>query len=71
MENNNMKEDNHSESEEKVTISKNFIEMIIDKDLEEGKVKNIVTFFPIEDAPFAIIKEAIALSKSLLKTTSV
>jgi len=48
MENNNMKEDNHSEPEEKVTISKNFIEMIIDKDLEEGKVKNIVTRFPPE-----------------------
>jgi glutaminyl-tRNA synthetase len=33
---------------EKETSSKNFIEMIIDKDLEEGKVKNIVTRFPPE-----------------------
>lgn len=30
------------------TVSKNFIEMIIDKDLEEGKVKEIVTRFPPE-----------------------
>ncbi len=30
------------------TVSKNFIEMIIDKDLEEGKVKGIVTRFPPE-----------------------
>lgn len=48
MENNNMKEDNHMEPEEKGTVSKNFIEMIIDKDLEEGKVKTIVTRFPPE-----------------------
>jgi len=33
---------------EKETVSKNFIEMIIDKDLEEGKAKNIVTRFPPE-----------------------
>jgi len=35
------------------------------------KVKNIVTFFPIAAAPLAIIKEAIALSKSPLNTTMV
>ncbi|MPN53329.1 hypothetical protein SDC9_200993 [bioreactor metagenome] len=35
------------------------------------KVKNIVTFLPIEAAPLAIIKDAIALSKSPLKTTIV
>ena len=28
--------------------SKNFIEQIIDKDLEEGKVKEVVTRFPPE-----------------------
>ncbi|MNN21619.1 hypothetical protein D3C81_1349480 [compost metagenome] len=33
------------------------------------KVKNIVTFFPLAAAPLAIIKDAIALSKSPLKTT--
>jgi len=33
---------------EKEIVSKNFIEMIIDKDLEEGKVKSIVTRFPPE-----------------------
>lgn len=48
MENNNMNEDNHIEAGEKEIVSKNFIEMIIDKDLEEGKVKNIVTRFPPE-----------------------
>lgn len=48
MENNNFMEDNHMESEEKETVSKNFIEMIIDKDLEEGKVDKIVTRFPPE-----------------------
>src|SRR5699024_8958895 len=34
-------------------------------------VKNIVTSFPIDFAPVAIIKEASALSKSPLKTTIV
>lgn len=48
MENNNNVEDNHMENEEKEIVSKNFIEMIIDKDLEEGKIKNIVTRFPPE-----------------------
>ncbi|MDF2611310.1 MAG: glutaminyl-tRNA synthetase [Lachnospiraceae bacterium] len=36
------------EAQEKETVSKNFIELIIDKDLEEGKVKNIITRFPPE-----------------------
>ncbi|MDF2842424.1 MAG: glutaminyl-tRNA synthetase [Herbinix sp.] len=36
------------EGTQKEVISKNFIEMIIDKDLEEGKVKNIITRFPPE-----------------------
>ncbi|MBB2182041.1 glutamine--tRNA ligase/YqeY domain fusion protein [Lachnospiraceae bacterium MD1] len=40
--------DNASEATEKEVVSKNFIEMIIDKDLEEGKVKTIVTRFPPE-----------------------
>ncbi|MDD3173841.1 MAG: glutamine--tRNA ligase/YqeY domain fusion protein [Herbinix sp.] len=48
MENKNSIEDNHNETEVKEIVSKNFIEMIIDKDLEEGKVKNIVTRFPPE-----------------------
>lgn len=48
MENKEVKEGSPKESEEKETVSKNFIEMIIDKDLEEGKVKNVVTRFPPE-----------------------
>ena len=39
--------------------------------LSPQKVKNSVTFLPIEAAPLAIIKAAIALSKSPLKTTMV
>lgn len=46
MENKDMIEGREPESSEKV--SKNFIEMIIDKDLEEGKMKSIVTRFPPE-----------------------
>ncbi|HHV11991.1 MAG TPA: glutamine--tRNA ligase/YqeY domain fusion protein [Clostridiales bacterium] len=46
MENKEMNEVRELEATEKV--SKNFIEMIIDKDLEEGKVKSIVTRFPPE-----------------------
>ena len=34
--------------EEKEVVSRNFIEMIIDKDLEEGKYEQIVTRFPPE-----------------------
>ncbi len=48
MENNEMTEGKELEATEKETVSKNFIEMIIEKDLEEGKVKNIVTRFPPE-----------------------
>ena len=36
------------ENDDKVVVSKNFIEQIIDKDLEEGRVKSIVTRFPPE-----------------------
>jgi len=43
----NMVNDN-SNKEEKDIVSKNFIEQIIDRDLEEGKVSNIVTRFPPE-----------------------
>ncbi len=39
---------NEPEAAEKEIISKNFIELIIDKDLEEGHVKKIVTRFPPE-----------------------
>ncbi len=46
MENKEIIEGREPESAEKV--SKNFIEMIIDKDLEEGKMKSIVTRFPPE-----------------------
>ncbi len=46
MENKEINEGREPEAEERV--SKNFIEMIIDKDLEEGKVKSIVTRFPPE-----------------------
>lgn len=48
MENKEILDNNVNEAVEKETVSKNFIEMIIDKDLEEGKVKNIVTRFPPE-----------------------
>jgi glutaminyl-tRNA synthetase len=48
MENNELKDDKTLEAPEKETVSKNFIELIIDKDLEEGKVKKIVTRFPPE-----------------------
>lgn len=48
MENKETFEDKDNEATEKEIISKNFIELIIDKDLEEGKVKNIVTRFPPE-----------------------
>ncbi|NLZ82970.1 MAG: glutamine--tRNA ligase, partial [Clostridiales bacterium] len=43
----NMVNDN-SNNEEKDVVSKNFIEQIIERDLEEGKVSNIVTRFPPE-----------------------
>ena len=48
MDNKDMIEENKLEATEKEVVSKNFIEMIIDKDLEEGRVKNIVTRFPPE-----------------------
>lgn len=48
MENKEATEGNASEAIGKETVSKNFIEMIIDKDLEEGRVKTIVTRFPPE-----------------------
>ncbi|MDF2537769.1 MAG: glutaminyl-tRNA synthetase [Herbinix sp.] len=48
MENSDRNEKLDMEVTEKETVSKNFIEMIIDKDLEEGKIKNIVTRFPPE-----------------------
>ncbi len=48
MDNKDMIEENKLETNEKEVVSKNFIEMIIEKDLEEGKVKNIVTRFPPE-----------------------
>ena len=48
MENKDMSELKALEASDKQTVSKNFIEMIIDKDLEEGKVKSIVTRFPPE-----------------------
>lgn len=48
MENNEITEGKELEAAEKETVSKNFIELIIDKDLEEGKVKSIVTRFPPE-----------------------
>lgn len=48
MENKDRIEGMEPEVTEKETVSKNFIELIIDKDLEEGKVKKIVTRFPPE-----------------------
>ncbi len=48
MENKETTEGKASEETGKEIVSKNFIEMIIDKDLEEGKVKSIVTRFPPE-----------------------
>ncbi len=41
-------DNNENIQEEAAPVSKNFIELIIDKDLEEGKVKNIITRFPPE-----------------------
>ena len=35
-------------SNEKEIVSKNFIEQIIEKDIEEGHCKNVVTRFPPE-----------------------
>ena len=37
-----------TENTEKETVSRNFIEMIIDKDIEEGRCKQVVTRFPPE-----------------------
>ncbi len=48
MDNKDMIEGRETETTEKEVVSKNFIEMIIDKDLEEGKMKSIVTRFPPE-----------------------
>ena len=44
-----MLENNENKSEEKKeVVSRNFIEMIIDKDIEEGHCKKVVTRFPPE-----------------------
>ncbi len=48
MENSEIKDGKTPVTPEKEAVSKNFIELIIDKDLEEGRVKNIVTRFPPE-----------------------
>jgi glutaminyl-tRNA synthetase len=48
MENKDMIEAKDLETTEKEVVSKNFIEMIIEKDLEEGKVQKIMTRFPPE-----------------------
>ena len=43
MEDNMKKEEN---SEEKETVSKNFIEQIIEKDLQDGTYDHVMTRFP-------------------------
>jgi glutaminyl-tRNA synthetase len=48
MENKDIIESKDIAGTEKEVVSKNFIEMIIDKDLEEGKISKIVTRFPPE-----------------------
>ncbi len=48
MENKDTIENKENLQEDITPVSKNFIELIIDKDLEEGHVKNIVTRFPPE-----------------------
>ncbi|MDF2944274.1 MAG: glutaminyl-tRNA synthetase [Herbinix sp.] len=48
MENKDIIEEKNLETTEKEVVSKNFIEMIIEKDLEEGKVQSIMTRFPPE-----------------------
>ncbi len=48
MDNKDTFENKENLQEDTAPVSKNFIELIIDKDLEEGKVKKIITRFPPE-----------------------
>jgi len=48
MENKEILDGNGNETAGKETVSKNFIELIIEKDIEEGKVQTIITRFPPE-----------------------